>query len=72
MSKEYINQPNDLKPCPFCNGVAEAMVGKNTNGNLYCYIKCIKCGARTDAIVESLSYSAVEVAAIQWNKRDSQ
>ena len=52
----------ELKPCPFCGGKAIIMQHwKDFKTNKY-IVKCIKCGAQTDAAVK-------EHISILWNTR---
>ena len=59
---------DELKQCPFCGGEAifcSAFMD-------YAFVKCRKCGAKTDNIALSYEYSAKDVAIEAWNRRDDE
>ena len=58
----------ELKPCPFCGGTADTVVG--TRGKDYiAYVKCNEC----DAIGEKFRFNSVDgvmdLAKLSWNRR---
>ena len=52
----------ELKPCPFCGGKAIIVQRLKDIGINKYFVKCTKCGARTDDGVE-------EHVGVLWNKR---
>jgi len=56
-----------LKPCPFCGGIAAFVVEEDyVHRPPMHYIRCSKCGARTDP--ESPNH---DISAQDWNRRDA-
>ncbi len=53
----------ELKPCPFCGGKAEASSGPGTT---FCSVHCFDCGVAMDAI-KPAHYLPRVIAA--WNRR---
>lgn len=57
-----MKEPNELKPCPCCNGNA-IIIAFMANKNLYHYAKCTECSIRTGI------YRDRKTVKIQWNRR---
>ena len=55
-----------LKPCPFCGGKAEMGIRDAS-----AFVMCAKCLARSRMVVACADYTAREVAADEWNQRNS-
>ena len=76
----------ELKPCPFCGGVAELVFKIPVYGAGGCEIKCLSCGARvndfkySETIITEKSISTpcttesivgcINRAIAKWNRRD--
>ena len=64
-----------LKPCPFCGGEAEMLIGGAEGiGVVYqaYWIACKKCGAQTTKIKVSSYYTAENCAILAWNMREGE
>lgn len=59
---KYLEEHSDieLKPCPFCGGVAEFVLGEQYSND---WIQCSSCG------VETPCFDTPEEAAEAWNRR---
>jgi hypothetical protein len=53
--------PIDLKPCPFCNGVAVVQPGQLSAGS--CRVCCVVCWVKTREFFQR------EQAVVAWNRR---
>lgn len=61
----------ELKPCPFCGGIAMPLVRKQ-KGKKQVSIKCQQCNARSGVVILDVwedSAPAVEDVAKYWNRR---
>lgn len=63
----------ELKPCPFCDGVAEELNSEDAGlssvrdgDSMFCWVKCLSCGAET-----SRHPFPSEMAESAWNTRAS-
>lgn len=60
----------ELKPCPFCGGVARITTNVTYNGAIRAC--CTKCHASGDLVKLSAEYAAADIAAAEWNQRTDQ
>lgn len=58
-----------IKLCPFCKGEGRVGFKQFDIFNAAAYVKCKRCGARTDLVVASAKYSAKDRAIRLWNMR---
>lgn len=65
MMKEY-----NLKPCPFCGGIAQVMHYRNAV-NEYSYVKCTVCECGTANVIVAAYHCSDDLAVEAWNKRVS-
>lgn len=54
--------PEELKPCPFCGGVAKIM--RPPYGGSYAWVQC-----QGECLTESPGANSVESAIADWNRR---
>ena len=64
-----VSDLSDLKPCPFCGGVAKLYREQGVGGINGSIVRCEKCGAK--AAWKQMSYTtACDHEAIEaWNRR---
>lgn len=60
-----ISRPK-LNNCPFCGGKADI---EESPQKMEVYIRCQKCGIRTEKIMARIDYCAQAKAASMWNRR---
>ena len=58
----------NLKPCPFCGGIAEFRLAQSFFDSAI-YVECTNCECRTKPIEQSIEYTAREKAVEIWNTR---
>ena len=66
---EPVRNPDGLKPCPFCGGVAKMKINAST---LNCYAYCEKCAVTMKRKFNGhskLHDILVELMADEWNRR---
>lgn len=68
---------NDLKPCPFCGGLAELRQGRKPDGNVsygMTWIECRVCGCQTKNYPNDGYYGmrfSDDAVLDAWNRRAS-
>lgn len=61
---------SDLKPCPFCGGVAGFSLGKMGDGTDWHYVECIECEAAGPEVKYADHNISVKEALVEaWNTR---
>ena len=67
--------PNELKPCPFCGGVAQLTHksecwGHGMNIDEH-FVKCTQCGCKgkTHPAYDKTTAQCITDAIVSWNKR---
>lgn len=60
----------NLKPCPFCGGVAKVHTSVNCCTEITCFVACEKCGCQTTVFVD-VDYDGMFLckAVESWNRR---
>jgi Lar family restriction alleviation protein len=61
----------ELKPCPFCGGIAQVMHYKNAFGKEYSYVECTVCKCESANFMIAAYHCSDDLAVEAWNKRVS-
>lgn len=69
MIKQMNLPQTELKPCPFCGGIARLYNQKVRGGYDYSYVICEACRIRTMQYEVSTEYCSRDKAINDWNRR---
>lgn len=62
------NANKNLKPCPFCGGLAEIRIQHSSPEGVW--VQCEICNATSTVFVANICSSAIDDAIRAWNRRN--